>query len=180
MSEFRVASRYAKALFTMAKEQNVLDAVKDDMATAADLFAGETALTSILKDPLTDAASKLSALNKVFAGKVQTLTTSFFELVARKRRANALGAIAKAFLALYNEEKGIVKASVTTTVPLTEKLRADFVAAAMRISKAQSIDLIEDVDPKLIGGFVFKIGDLQIDNAVSNKLNVLRRSLITR
>ncbi|BDD08405.1 ATP synthase subunit delta [Fulvitalea axinellae] len=180
MSELRVAMRYAKALMSLAVERNALDAVNEDMTALEQLCEGSPELVAALKDPVLDAGQKEVVLNKILNGKVGDIIQAFIGLVVKKRRAGNLPAIAKAFRALYDEHLGIAEASVVTTAALTQDERADFIEAAKRITDAKQIRLVESVDESLIGGFLFRVGDQQVDNAVSSKLAQMRRNLVTR
>jgi F-type H+-transporting ATPase subunit delta len=53
---------------------------------------------------------------------------------------------------------------------LTEELDADF----SQIGKG-NVELVEEVDPELIGGFILRIGDMQIDTTVKNEIIKLKQ-----
>ena len=85
--------------------------------------------------------------------------------------------IAREFLVQYNAHRGIQRAHITTTFPLSPELRTEFLSIIKR-ETGKEIELKEKVDPSILGGYILKIGDRQIDDSVSTKLKELRYKLI--
>jgi len=85
-----------------------------------------------------------------------------------------LVSIAKEFHNAYNVYKGIGKATVVTAVPLDSSLRAEFEKLVKGYSDKKQVELIEKVDPDMIGGFVLNIGDRQIDASIKSKIKTLK------
>ena len=81
MQESIVASRYAKSVIELAKEQNVLEFVVYDMALFAKVCAENHALVATLKSPIIKHDKKLTILKKLFEGKVNPITISLFEII---------------------------------------------------------------------------------------------------
>src|SRR5690606_4186689 len=99
---------------------------------------------------------------------------SFFEIISRKGREEVLADIAREFQVLYQLHNSIQVAEVTTTFPLDEKLRAEFIKLVLEISGMKEVKLIEKINPDLIGGFVLRVNDRQLDESLSSKLRELR------
>ncbi|PKV67409.1 ATP synthase F1 subunit delta [Pontibacter ramchanderi] len=173
MSEIRVASRYAKSLIELAQEKGVLEQVKEDMDMFANVMGQNRDLKLLMRNPIVKSDKKLAVINALFKGKVNDLTLAFFSIVARKGRESVLEFIASEFAKQYNVYKGITTASVTTAVPLTEELRNEL-GQRLVAQTGQRVELEEKIDPSLIGGFVLRVGDQQIDSSVKYNLSKLR------
>ena len=173
MSEYRIASRYAKSLLDLADEKGVLEDVNKDMLMFSELASENRDLVLMLKSPVVSHDKKLAVLNKVFDGKVNELTLAIFQILTKKHREAYLPAIATEFHHQYNVRKGIEEATVTTTFKLDAKLRKEFEGIVAKIS-GKKVELTEKIDEKIIGGFVLKIGDRQIDDSLSSKLSALK------
>lgn len=179
MSVFKVASRYAKSLIDLAKEQGNLDAVKSDMEQIAAVIKSSTELQAVLRNPIIKTDKKQSILTSLFGGKVRPEILNFFAIMVRKGRSGLIYATALEFVEEYNEIKGIVNAEVTSAALMSaENLEALKTTIAQQIN-AQVI-LTNKVDPSLIGGFVVKVGDKQVDVSLAGKLNKLERYLINQ
>ncbi len=128
----------------------------------------------MLRNPIIKHDKKRDVLEKIFKGKVHSLTMSIFDIITKKNREPLLPSIAKEFHNAYNEYKGVGKATVVTATPLDAKLRTEFEQMVKSLSEKKQVELIESVDPDMIGGFVLNIGDRQIDASIKNKLKALQ------
>ena len=118
----------------------------------------------------------MAVLNAIFSGKVSDLTLAFFNIIIRKRREKFMPLMANEFHQQYNEIKGIQESFVTTTFSLTDDLRDEFMKLSQRIT-GKKTELMEIVDEHLVGGYILKIGDRQIDDSLKSKINELHMSL---
>lgn len=174
MSEFRVATRYAKSLLVLAQEKGVLEQVHSDMQLFDKVGKENKGFVLMLKNPIINHDKKLSILKALFKGRVNDLTFAIFEIIVKKHREGILHSVAKEFHNLYNEIKGINKADITTVIPLTEQLRAQF-KEIIKTKFGKEAELNEKVDPSLIGGYILQVGDNQIDESIKGKLQALKR-----
>lgn len=173
MSDIRVASVYAKSLIELANEKGVLEQVHQDMLLFSNVVSQNRDLELLLTNPIVKSDKKLAVLNAIFKGKVQQMTQMFFDIVAKKNRESLLTFIASEFEKQYNLLKGIQKVTVTSAAPLDPALR-ESLGKQLVAETGKSIQLIELIDPSLIGGFVLRVGDIQIDSSVRNSLRKLR------
>jgi F-type H+-transporting ATPase subunit delta len=77
----------------------------------------------------------------------------------------------------YNLMQGIQSAEVTSAAPLTAASRAEMERLVTQQTGLTEVKLTEKVDPALIGGFVLRVGDNQIDDSVRTSLRKMRISL---
>ncbi len=164
MSEFRVASRYAKSLLELAVEKGLLEEVHDDMLAFSNIYNSNRGFALFLKNPIIQHIKKRDILMRIFKGKVNDLTLSIFDITARKNREAILGLIATEFHHQYNVRKGIETAKVTTSIVLDDTLKAEFERIVKDISH-KKVELLEEVDKDIIGGFKLKIGEFSIYNS---------------
>lgn len=174
MSEFKVASRYAKSLIDLSIEQGNLETVKQDMVNFIEVLRANKQLQAVLKNPIMKQDHKKKILDAIFADKIHPSISAFFSIMVRKGRGGILYPTAQEFVREYNEHKGIVHATVTSAAPLsTESLETLRQSIAEEI-KAEVI-LNNQVDSKLIGGFVVKVGDRQMDMSIAGRLRKLEK-----
>lgn len=174
MSELRIASRYAKSLLELAVEKKAIAKVVKDMELFSSICESNRDFVIMLRNPVINHGQKLKILQSVFTDKVNSMTMSILEIITRKGREQYLPEIASAFKQQYNKMKGIVEASVTTVVPLSATLKKEVNKVLKGLSDGGDVELTEIVDPDIIGGFVLKIGDKQIDDSVSGRLRELK------
>jgi len=176
MSEFKVSSRYAKSLLGLAREHQQVDSVSHDMLLVHSVCNQNRDLRLLLSNPIVKSDKKFAIITEIFSGKITDLTMKFIGIICRKGRERILFDIAQAYHTLFNDMNNIEEATVTTTFPLTEDLRARFIDIVSELTN-KTVNLKENVDPSIIGGFVLTFGDKQMDDSVSRKLRDLRQDL---
>ncbi|SEJ31827.1 ATP synthase F1 subcomplex delta subunit [Cyclobacterium xiamenense] len=174
MSAYRVASRYAKSLLELAVETNVLESVHEDMKGVLNTTGQSPELVDLIKSPVITSDQKMTVIRALFGKNVAPLTLKFFELVSKKGRESLLPEMARGFHRLYNQHMGIQTAEVVATIQLDQALRDSFIAIVKEYSGKDRVELIEKIDPNLIGGFVLNIEDRQLDESIKSKLQQLR------
>jgi F-type H+-transporting ATPase subunit delta len=177
MQNLRVAQRYANALLTLANEQGKAHTVASDMQLMATTAHENRELRLVFKNPIIKSPDKIAILRRLFAVHFDSLTISFLDLVVSKRRDVYVMEIADAFLKLYKTQEGILEAKVTTAVALDDHLR-EHILSYLRQETGKTIELSEQIDPSIIGGYLLQIQDRQIDETISSKLDTLKLKLI--
>lgn len=177
MSVIRIASRYAKSLLDLASEQNIVSEVVSDMEGFSKMVENRD-LYLLLKSPIVNVGKKAEIMNVLFDGKVNKLTKAFIDISLRKGREQYLPEIAQEFLSQYKKLQGISSVSLTTATPISDAALAKIKAKLLESDATdRSIEIETSVDESLIGGFVVKIGDRQIDASVSHKLAQLAKEI---
>lgn len=176
MSEFKVASRYAKSLIDLAKEQNALEAIHGDMLQVIDVIKSNSSLRAVLKNPIIKLDKKSNILKAIFGEKAHAAVISFFDLLVKKGRAGVIYATAQEFVSEYNREKGIVEASVVSATPLSKEHQNEIISLIKK-DYGNEVILTNEVDASLIGGFILRVGDKQVDTSIASQLNKLEQHL---
>ena len=174
MKNARVASRYAKALVSLAVERKELDAVRQDVDFVLNTINGSRDLRVLFASPVVKPDTKQNILTEIFGKHVGKLTLQFLMLLSKHRREANTREILKRFVDLYYIEKNIVIASIKTAMQIDDDLRAEFIALVENFTKGKKVEIEETIETDLIGGFVVRVGDNQIDASISGKLNRLK------
>lgn len=173
MSTTRIARRYAKPLLELATEKNLVEEVKNDLAGFDSICKSSPDFVRMLKSPILTNHKKGEILNAIYKDKVSDLTMSVFEIMSRKNREAVLPEVAREFVNLYNDQMGIQKATVTTTFKIDDKLRKSFEKVVSELS-GKKPSLAENIDESILGGYVLRMDDKQIDDSISGHLSELR------
>jgi F-type H+-transporting ATPase subunit delta len=176
MKETRAANRYAAALLDLALEKNSLDKVKQDMDLIKKTCSQNHDLVLLLNSPIVKSDKKIKILTEIFKGKISDLSLSFITLVANKRREGILPQVCDEFIGLYNTYKGIQLVEVTSVDGLDDNLRKKVYELVKGNSKSE-IELVEKTDKDLIGGFILRIGDKQIDSSIVRSIKKMKNNL---
>jgi F-type H+-transporting ATPase subunit delta len=176
MADIKAASRYVRSLLNLAVEKGVLEQVHSDMVSFDKVLDENRALLTMLRSPIIKHYKKRNILEALFQTRYNPLTVSFFKIITEKNRESLLPLIASEFHNAFNEHQGIGKASVVTAVPLDNELREQILAVAKKVVGKSQVELKEEVDPSIIGGFILNAGSQQIDSSIKHKLRVLQLS----
>jgi F-type H+-transporting ATPase subunit delta len=174
MKETLVASRYAKSLLGLAVEQNKLEEAYADMKLVADTCNASRDLSLLLKSPIVKSDKKQSIITAIFGAKLNELANGFVAIIIRKKRESLLELIADEFVLQYKAYKHIVTAQVTSVVKLDDELR-ERILKLVAGTESGDIELIEEIDKDIVGGFIVRVGDKQIDASIAGRLADLKQ-----
>jgi len=176
MSNAIVAYRYAKALIELAIERKVVKEVSEDMKFFAEICDQNKEFQAVMANPIVRHDKKKTILKKIFKNRVNPVTYSIFDILTRKNRENLIYPISMEFQKLYDKLNNIEIASVTSVERLTETQKNEFIKIVEDAS-GMTVQLEEKIDKELIGGYVLRVGDTQIDTSIRKKINDLKLAL---
>jgi|ERR1019366_311680 F-type H+-transporting ATPase subunit delta len=175
MQGTRVASRYAKAFIDLTTEQGVLEQAYKDMKLIVEVCESNSDFVVFLKSPIVKTDKKQSVLKEIFKGKLNKVTDAYIQLITDKKREIYLAEIASEFINQYKEKKKILTAIITTANGIDDIIRKQVMDIVKGTGNSEVV-LQEKINKNIIGGFIIRVGDKQVDASISRKLNNLRRS----
>ena len=171
-----IATRYAHALFDFAKERGFLDAADEQLGALQAVFEKDRSLVNYLTAPQVTDEDKRAVIDKIFDDRFERGVREFIHMVARKRREAYIPDIIEMFRERVADYRGTLKPVVTTAHKL-DSSQLEALAAKLAAKTGKKIEIVERIDPRLIGGVSVRIKDQAIDGSVSNALQRLRESL---
>ncbi len=171
----RLASRYAKSLIDLAIEKGQLEKVFADMQWLQAVCKSNRDFVNLLRSPIIKADTKKKIIDAVTTGRVSELTAAFNNLLANKGRESYLPEIINAFIAAYKEYKDIQIVKLTTATPVSDNIKIAIVEQVKKSAGFQNIELEEEVDADIIGGFVLQIGDKLVDASIAYDLKAVAK-----
>ena len=176
MAGTRAAIRYAKAVLSLAKDQNAAKVVNNDMKQITAAIAQSDDLNVMLQNPVVKSSIKREALLTIFNNS-NAITVNLIDVLITNKRLPLLGEVALKVNQLYDKFKGTEVAMVTTAIPLTDDLKSKVLAKAKELT-GKDVTIKNIVEASIIGGFILRIGDIQYNASIANKLNKLKREFI--
>jgi F-type H+-transporting ATPase subunit delta len=173
MAGARAALRYAKAVLSLATDQKAAEAVNNDMKLIAKAIAENKDLSVMLQNPVVRSSIKKTVLNEVFKN-TNTITGNLVNTLITNKRISLLEDVASKYNQLYDTLKGTQIAKVTTAVPLTDDLKTKVLAKVKELT-GKEVEVINLIDENILGGFILRVGDIQYNASIANKLNKLKR-----
>lgn len=175
MKGTKAASRYAKALLELAIENNKVDQVAADMKYLLETNNQSKEFNTFLNSPVVRTDKKIEIIHEIF-GQFEDITSKFVDLVTKNRREMLLPGIAFSFDAQVKEYKGIIPLTLISASPLGDSTKSEILKKIGQKVKGE-LELTEKIDQDLIGGFIVRMGDTQIDASVSSQFNNLKQHL---
>jgi len=173
MAGTRAAIRYAKAVLSLASDQNTAKVVNNDMKLIAATIEESVELSEVLKSAVVKSDVKKAALIQIFPN-INAISSGLFNILMSNKRIELLGDVASKYSVLFDELNGKEVAQVTTAIPMTNDLELKVLAKVKELT-SKAVELENIVDESILGGFILRVGDKQYNASVSNKLNKLKR-----
>jgi len=178
MSNSLVAKRYASALFQIAKEQQLLSQIEEELRVVKEVFQFNRELQAVLLSSKLTIDKKKEIVRNAFSSVSVYVLNTLLILVDRHRQDQIMD-VANEFLELANEEMGIAEAQVQSVRPLSKEEREAISSVfAAKIGK-KSLRIENIVDSNLLGGIRLRIGNRIYDGSLRGKLDRLERKLLS-
>jgi F-type H+-transporting ATPase subunit delta len=172
-----MAGRYATALFELALETSVVDAVKSDLEKFDRLVAESADLARLVRSPVFTAEEQSRAISAILdkAG-IGGLAARFLKLVASNRRLFAAHDMIRGYNVLVAKHKGEVTAQVTAAEILSDAHLGE-IKGALKSVTGKDVLVDVKVDPAIIGGLIVKLGSRMVDSSLRTKLNAIKHAM---
>ena len=170
-----IAQVYARSLFEVAKENDELDEVHEQLGEFADALDGNRELQVYFFSPYFSSQEKKDGVDKVVDGGNEHFV-NFLKLIAERHRMPALFRMRREFDALWREENKLLEVRITSAIDLDDEL-VENIGKRIEEQTGKQIDLDANVDPDVIGGLVLRVGNMVMDASVRGRLERLRKEV---
>lgn len=174
-----VASRYAIALLSVAKEENKIKEYVIQVEQLLDIFSNNSDLLLLLKDYGLTSEEKKETLSICFKNKIDEYILNLFYVMVDNSRGKYIVDVCKEFVRIANNELNIKKGIVYTTIELTTEQLAKM---EEKISKMLSynVTLKNVIDHSIGGGFIIQVEDYILDDSIKNRIEKLKENIILK
>jgi F-type H+-transporting ATPase subunit delta len=172
--ESPIAHRYAEAYFEVARDAAQVEALGKDLERAGAILE-DPRVRAALANPRNSVAARTDLAMRLLDGLAEP-TRNLARLLLDRRRLPLFGAIVAEYHDIVAEADGVIRAVVSSAVPLDKATEAA-VAGALGKRRGQRIQIETVHDPELLGGLVIRMGDEVIDDSVRTHLQQLQAAL---
>lgn len=177
MTDSRVAKRYARALFNIALQQDILQSVEDDLTGVCAVIAHSKDLKHFLGSPNRTREDKMKLLEGIFSDRVTALTMHTVRLLLKRRREVMLELVKLEYLKLRRDHDMVTHALVTSASPLDQPHR-DRIVAKIEAATKKRVEAEFVLDPKLIGGVKVMYDNFVLDGTARGYLNRMKNHIL--
>ena len=169
MTSDHVIDGYAEALFTVARAEQALPAVEDELYAFAKALEQNTPLRDALTDAALPAENKKGVIGDILGERANPLTVSLLGFVVDVGRAREIPKIVQRLAEVAAGERDQALAEVRSAVELSAPQRKR-IAEALSKATGRTVDVKVVVDPSVVGGVVARVGDEIFDGSVATRL----------
>lgn len=177
MRETRVADRYAHALFEVALAKGLIDNLAADLFQLKALCKHDKKFMLFLQAPQVMTEDKEKLIKTLFSSRVSPSLVSFLLLLIEKNRIEFLDQIADEFEKRLENYRGLIKAVVTTAIPIDDTYKKHL-QARLETKTGKKIEIVHKIDSNIIGGIIVQLNYQVIDRSVRHELNTLKHDLL--
>jgi ATP synthase F1 delta subunit len=170
-----IAQVYARSLFEVAKEQDKLDVVKEQLGQFAEALDGNRELAIYFFSPYFSTPEKKDGLGKLLDG-ADDVVANFLALLIENHRMPVVFRVRREYDVLWEAENKRLPVTVTSAVALDEAT-VKSIGDAIGQQTGQQVELTANVDPDVLGGLIVRVGNSILDASIRNRLENLRRSV---
>jgi F-type H+-transporting ATPase subunit delta len=176
---YHVGMVYGKALLGATEKSGNTDEVLDELNQLIDLLVKQPKFEEVMASGMIANDQKVVMVERVLGGRVTPTFLNFLKVVASHGRGGFLRAIRKAVRDLRDQQHGRIRVQVTTAAPLDGAMTERIHNQLKDMLGGEPV-LAAKVNPDLIGGLVFRVGDTVYDGSVATRLARVRSQMIDR
>lgn len=187
MNDLTVAKRYARALFELAEKEGNLQETDALLHQLVKTLDAQPKVLLLISSPVLSLGEKHALALKLLPTSRQELLERFLCVLVDKKRFSFLPAIQQIFHDRFEKKCGRQEVEMISAVPLSEQFHEKLEAvltkklqsllAARGTAPQAKIRLISRIDKNLLGGFILRFNEKEVDCSFRTRVNEIRQNL---
>ncbi|GAB4368613.1 MAG: ATP synthase F1 subunit delta [Calditrichia bacterium] len=173
----RVTLRYARALFELARDKNLLEGVESDLNELVTVYRQDPRLAILFESPVIQRREKQKVIKTLFEKKIHPITFYFLNLLIEKKREELLLTVIQKFQEILDDHRNVVRGELITAYEFSDE-QLKLLKEKLDRYTGKTVMITQILNPDLLGGFVIRIKDTVIDTSLKNQLARMREQLI--
>jgi F-type H+-transporting ATPase subunit delta len=174
-----VTRNYADALLALARKAEDPAGWGAMLRQVANAIDADETLRNFLASPRVASEVKISVLTKALSDRVPRIFMRFIQMLVQNRRQSLIPRIADEYETLLDESENIVHARVTVARPIGDSEK-DALAASLTKTVGRRVVPHIEIDQRILGGVVVRMGDVVMDGSLRRRLNAIKRKMVAR
>ena len=171
-----IARMYGGSLYDLAAEEGLDTRILDELDAVTALIRNDPEYLRLLSTPSIPKKERCALLDEAFRGQVHLYVLNFLKILCERGTLRELPGCARAYRVRYNQAHGILEATATSAVAMTEQ-QVKSLHDKLETLTGKTIDLKTKVDPAVLGGIRLDIEGTELDGTVQNRLAALRANI---
>lgn len=174
MRTSKVAKRYAQGLLNFTQEAGSTTSVFSEMKDLVNTIEKSKELQSFFSSPIIDGRKKVSVSAEIFKS-FSPVTRNLIQLVIKHGREKELSGIGQEFINKVEDLNGVQRITLTSATELSEENIQSILKSTNLVNHQNQFDVKSIINPEILGGYILRVGDQQIDESVKSKLGRLNK-----
>ena len=170
-----IAQVYARALFEVAEERDILDQIHDELGQFADALDGNRQLAVFFFSPYFSTEEKKAGLKRAVTG-ADPAFMNFLDALIERHRMPAIFRIRSRYQDMWEDARDLLPVEVTSAIKLDSSTIAS-IGERIGEQTKRTVELKSTVDPDILGGIVLRVGNVILDASIRNRLEQLRKQV---
>lgn len=170
----KVAKRYAQGLLDFTNEAGQTATVFSEMKDVVKIMAESKDLNKFFLTPYIDAKKKIEVANEIFKG-LSASSQNLIRLVIKHGRESQLKNIAQEFINKVEDINGVQRVTLTAATQLSKENIDQILRSTNLVNANSNFDLKFIINQDILGGYILRVGDQQVDASVKTKLNQVKK-----
>jgi ATP synthase F1 delta subunit len=176
LNKKQIARKFSKVLINTV-EVSTVPKVIEELKVFARLTGDNKKLRVLFTGQIFSEEEKNSAMKALFSSlKVTPESEKFLRLIILKRHLSAIKEIIQSSIAAYNEKVKKMTALVISPVSM-DSAHLERLKDTLKALTQRDIDMENQIDPSLLGGFIVKAGSTIFDSSLKGQLRLLKTEL---
>ncbi|MCX8523406.1 MULTISPECIES: ATP synthase F1 subunit delta [Chryseobacterium] len=170
----KVAKRYAQGLLEFTTESGQTEAVFSEMKDVVKIMSESADLNKFFLTPYVDANKKTEIANEIFKN-FSPVAQNLIRLIIKNGRESQLKNVAQQFINKVEDINGVQRITLTTATQLSNENIEQILRSTNLVNSSATFDLEVNVKPEILGGYILRVGDQQVDASVKAKLDKIKK-----
>lgn len=170
-----IATVYARALFEVAEDRDLIDQIHDELMQFADALSENRQLAVFFFSPYFSTEEKKDGLKKAVTG-ADPAFMNFLEALIERHRMPAIFRIKARYQDMWEDARDLLPVELTSAIELDSATVASIGDRVGEQTK-RTVELKSTVDPDILGGIVLRVGNVILDASIRNRLEQLRKQV---
>ena len=170
-----VSRRYSKALLRVANEVSSRQKIYNEVTNLLDLLNSDDKFSILFSSPLLSSKNQLKLIKSLFSNSdkkkinVSKHVLSFLKILAKNGRLKILSSVLHGFQYQVKSLNKEININLITATPIADE-NIKKIKNILSKKTDKKINIISNVDKKIIGGIILQSGSNLIDASIRNKI----------
>ncbi len=174
MRTSKVAKRYAQGLLNFTQEAGTTRSVFFEMRDMVNTIEKSKELQSFFHSPIIEVKKKISVSAEIFKS-FSPVSKNLIQLVIKHGREGQLSNIGQEYINKVEDINGVQRITLTSATALSQENIDSILKSTSLVNHNNQFDLKSIINPEILGGYILRVGDQQIDESVKTKLSRLNK-----